>query len=201
MSHSLPVAHRCHERARARTRTISLLLFSSLLVCHHPLHSVLSFSLAPCQPTTSTLSLSLSCLSLFLRFFPFLSHSRPAPRGKSCTRSIDPLRILYANLELAARGGRRTVTVSCNTLLPPVPGVYAPLSTAVPVFRFSRAGSPPPPRRPAPTGRRDAALRASLSPFPFCFPARFRRLPGHLSEKLGRRFRSLPDQPLSLIHI
>ena len=42
-----------------------------------------------------------------------------------------------------------------------------------------------------------AALRASLSPFPFCFAARFRWLPGHLSEKLDRRAVSGPRRASS----
>lgn len=70
-----------------------------------------------------------------------------------------------------------------STLLPPVSVSYVPFPTPLRCARVPVPLCTRPPPSPA------TVLRSSLSPFPFCFRARFRCLsPGHLSENLDRPF-------------
>lgn len=125
------------------------------------LHCTLSFSLK-----NSSLSLSL-CL--------YVSHSLSTLYAENRGRGFD--RPVNLGLQVGRTEVEGIARAAWHLASPPVSGVDAPLSTLVPLCPCSHSSRPLP-------------LRASLSPFPFCFPARFRPLPATLIGKTSKWTRS-----------
>lgn len=121
------------------------------------LHCTLSFSLK-----NSSLSLSL-CL--------YVSHSLSTLYAENRGRGFD--RPVNLGLQVGRTEVEGIARAAWHLASPPVSGVDAPLSTLVPLCPCSHSSRPLP-------------LRASLSPFPFCFPARFRPLPATLIGKASK---------------
>lgn len=150
--------------------SLSLLLASFSPFLLHPLTLLFLFS----SMLHCTLSFSLKNSSLSLSVSTFLIHSVLYVRGKSWTWVRSTRELGPPSWTDGSRRNRASRVTPCFASCFRRRRAAFHARSALPVFPFLSA--PP--------------LRASLSPFPFCFPARFRPLPATLIGKASKWTRS-----------